>query len=152
MTGATDHDLTVDERIAIEHQLIQLNHAFANHIDNGRFEELIALFTEDGVFDRAGLVHRGHQEMREAFSQRPPVTTRHLLSNFYFDSVSRDAATGICYSLTYHAHGVFDGDPLVYGTTHGRLIDMHDQYRRTADGWRLAQRVAVPVLVPEGGP
>jgi len=144
--------LTPEERVAIEHQCVQLNHAFAYYIDHGEFEDLIALFTEDGVFDRAGLVHRGHAELREGMSQRPPITTRHLLTNFYFDSVGPDAVTGTVYAMTYHAHGQLAGEPLVYGTANGRLLDMRDEYRRTPDGWRFASRIATPVFVPEVWP
>lgn len=150
--SAIDKGLSLSERQSIEQACIQLNYAFAHHIDTGQFEGLIALFTEDGIFDRAGLVHHGHDELREGMAQRPPITTRHILTNFYFETVTPDLVTGTVYCITHHAHGVFDGQPLVYGTTHGRMLDMRDEYRQTPDGWRFAKRVAVPVLVPEVWP
>lgn len=141
------------DRLAVEQQLLALNAAFAYHIDHGEFEELVQLFTPDGVFDRAGLVHRGHDELRAGMQARPDVTTRHLLTNFHFTSIGPDTAAGVVYCLTYHAHGSLDGrGPLVYGTTHGRLLDLRDRYERTDQGWRFAERIAVPVLVPEVWP
>jgi hypothetical protein len=152
-TTASDQQLSLEDRVAIEQQLIRLSYAFAHHIDHGEFEDMIQLFTEDGVFDRAGPVHRGHGELREAMVNRHNATTRHLMTNFHFTSVGPDEAEGVVYSITYHAHEAFDGTkPLVYGTTNGRLLELHDRYRRTDDGWRFAERIAVPVFVPEVWP
>ncbi|MDO8363957.1 MAG: nuclear transport factor 2 family protein [Actinomycetota bacterium] len=141
-------DLAPEARMLIEHQCIQLNYAFARYIDNAQLEDLIDLFTEDCVFDRAGPVHRGHAELREGMAQRPPITTRHLMTNFWFDRVESDIATGVAVALTFHAHGPFEGTPLVYATTHGRMVEMHDEYRRTPAGWKFAKRIASPVFVP----
>jgi hypothetical protein len=152
MATSTDNQLPIEDRLAIEQQCTRLSYAFAYHIDHGEFEEMIALFTEDGVFDRAGLVHRGHDELREGMRERPPITTRHVMTNFYFDTVGPDVATGTVYVMTYHAHGSYSGEAMVYGTEHGRLMELRDEYRLTVDGWRIASRIGTPIFVPKVWP
>jgi hypothetical protein len=83
MTTAT----TNTQAMAVHWELTRLNNAFAFYLDNGAFESMIGLFTPDGLFDRAGIVHRGQDEMREGMAERPKVTTRHLLTNFHLTSV-----------------------------------------------------------------
>jgi hypothetical protein len=145
--------LDLAERLAIEQQLTALSHAFAYHIDHGEFSDLVDLFTEDGIFDRAGPVHRGRAELTEAMQARPNMTTRHVMTNFHFTEVETDRAAGVVYCLTHHAHGTLDGpEPLVYGTVQGRLLELHDRYERTDEGWRFAERRAIPVFVPEVWP
>ena len=153
MAPSTTTTVTLGERLAIEQQLTALSYAFAYTIDHGDFAALVDLFTDDGVFDRGVAVHRGRAELEEAMVARPNTTTRHVMTNFHYTDVGPDEATGVVYCVTYHAHGEFDGSgPLVYGTAQGRLIELHDKYRRTDAGWRFAERVAVPVLQPEVWP
>lgn len=144
-----------EPRALVEWELVRLSHAFAHHIDHGEFEEMIALFTPDGVFDRAGLVHHGHDELRAAMAERPKVVTRHVLSNFHFPRIDADEAEGRIYCMSYHSFdgaGAPDAWPVVYATASGRLLEFWDTYRRTEDGWRIASRVAKPILVPEVWP
>jgi ketosteroid isomerase-like protein len=147
-----DPHLDAQVRLRIEHELIQLNNAFAYDIDHGEFDALVDLFTEDGVFDRAGPVHRGRAELREAMQARPNVTTRHLVTNVHFLSVGPDEAEGTATFLTFHGHGELGDEPLVYGTAQGRLLELRDTYRRTDEGWKFATRIATPIFVPEVWP
>jgi ketosteroid isomerase-like protein len=148
-TGA----LTLTDRLAIEQQLTALSYAFAYNIDHGDFTALVDLFTEDGVFHSGGQVVRGQAELRVAMQARPNTTLRHVMTNFHFTNLTADEAVGVVYCITHHANGDWDGSgPLVYGTTQGRFIDLRDRYRRTDDGWRFAERIAVPVFQPEVWP
>jgi hypothetical protein len=147
MPGITER-ATENSLLDLQHQLAALSYAFAFHIDHGQFEELVQLFTEDGVLDRAGPVHRGHEELREAMRARGDVTTRHLMTNFHFTAIGADEASGVVQAFVYHGEGSFDGSaPLVYGATQGRLVELRDRYRLTDAGWRFAERVATPVFV-----
>ena len=52
-------------------------------LDAKRYEELVGLFQEDGVWVRPGPVMHGRAEISEAMRQRPAHrVTRHLVSNF----------------------------------------------------------------------
>ena len=103
-------------------------------IDNGRYEEWIDCFTDDGVFEsprfgkhsgREGLsVHRdlqGIARRREGAPSSPIM--------FKLDG---DNATGRCYLLYYHCK-----DGKVQQSTVGYL---HRQAAQDAGGWRFESR------------
>lgn len=141
-----------DDTMRTEWALLQLNNAFVYFMDNAQFESMIELFTEDALFDRAGTVHRGHQELRQGVRERPKATTRHLLNNFYFTDVEEDSAAGIVCAMVYHGPPSENGEPVVYATTNGRVIEYHDSYVKTAAGWRFSSRVARAIFRPEVWP
>ncbi|MGH3642612.1 MAG: nuclear transport factor 2 family protein [Mycobacterium sp.] len=133
-------------------ELIRLNHAFAFYLDNGDFESMIELFTTDGLFDRAGIVHRGHDELREGMSDRPKVTPRHLLANFHLTSLGDDTAEAVVCAMVYHGPVAENGQAVVYATDNGRVIEFYDRYVRSVDGWRIASRIARPIFTPKVWP
>jgi hypothetical protein len=144
--------VTRDDPMRTEWALVQLNNAFAHFLDNGQFDSMIGLFTEDALFDRAGIVHRGHQELRNGMRERPKATTRHLLNNFYFTDVEEHTAGGVVCALVYHGPPSEHGEPVVYATDNGRVIEFHDSYVKTAAGWRISSRIARPIFTPEVWP
>jgi ketosteroid isomerase-like protein len=141
-----------EQRALIEWQLTQLNYASAYYMDNGEFEDMIELFTPDALFDRAGLVHHGHEEIRQAMRERPAMTTRHLLANLHYTDVTPDSAAGVVSAITYHGILAEDGEPVPYATRNGRVLDFCDTYVRTGDCWKIASRVARVVFTPEDWP
>jgi hypothetical protein len=136
----------------VEWELTSLSHKFFFYLDTGEFEEMIRLFTPDGIFDRAGLVHRGHDEIRQAMRDRPDMTTRHLLTNFYFWDVWADSAKAVVCVMAYHGPPQENGEAVVYATENGRVLDFHDEYTKTPDGWRLSSRIARPIFQPRVWP
>ena len=148
MTTATNTTLAM----TVHWELTRLNNAFAYFIDNGEFESMIELFTPEGLFDRAGIVHRGHDELREGMAQRPAVTTRHLLTNFHLVDFNDETAEAVVCALVYHGPVSKNGEVVVYATDNGRVIDFHDRYVKTGGGWRISSRVARPIFTPEVWP
>jgi 3-phenylpropionate/cinnamic acid dioxygenase small subunit len=148
MTTAT----TNTQAMAVHWELTRLNNAFAFYLDNGAFESMIGLFTPDGLFDRAGIVHRGQDEMRAGMAERPKVTTRHLLTNFHLTSVDDDTAEAVVCAMVYHGPVAENGEAVVYATDNGRVIEFHDRYVKTVDGWRIASRIARPIFTPKVWP
>jgi hypothetical protein len=45
-----------------------------------------------------------------------------------------------------------NGEAVVYATDNGRVVEFHDSYTNTPDGWRIATRVARPVFTPKVWP
>lgn len=148
----THSTLTTEHRQAIEAELTKLTHDFIYYLDTADFEPMIALLTPDAVLDRAGNVHRGHDEVREAMAQRPQSTTRHLLSNFHYRNVTADSAEGVVCALVFHGPPSENGETVNYGTEQGRVIEFTDKYVRTPDGWRIASRIAHPIFAPKVWP
>ena len=136
-------------RLLVEWECTQLCYRFARHLDSGDFESMIALFTEDGVFDRVGQLLRGHDGIRAAFRERPVgITTRHVVTNVHFLEVQANRAEAHVYNLSFHALGDEREGPLAYATENARFIDFHDHYERTDDGWRFASRQTRVIFVP----
>jgi hypothetical protein len=144
--------MTSTQEMAVHWELTRLNNAFAFHMDNGDFESMIRLFMPDALFDRAGIVHRGHDQLREGMADRPKLTTRHLLTNFHLTSVDDDTAEAVVCAMVYHGPIMENGEPVVYATDNGRVIEFHDRYVKTVDGWRIASRIARPIFTPKVWP
>jgi hypothetical protein len=152
MTTATTIATKTMQAMTVHWELVRLNNAFAFYLDNGVFESMIELFTPDGLFDRAGIVHRGQDEIREGMAERPKVTTRHLLTNFHLTSLDDDAAEAVVCAMVYHGPVAENGEAVVYATDNGRVIEFHDRYVKTVDGWRIASRIARPIFTPKVWP
>jgi hypothetical protein len=138
------------ERAAIEWECLRLCHAFAYNIDHGNFEAMVNLFTPDGVFDRDGVTLRGRQQIRDAMSKRPPVTTRHIVTNFLALEVSAARVKSSVYNLSIHSFDRAEGVKKFSPAAGTRLLEFSDEFELTPDGWRFASRIARPIMiVPE---
>jgi hypothetical protein len=97
-------DLSELDRMLIEHRCARLVKQFFQFNDQGRFEELVALFTPDGRHARPTdptnpLV--GREAILAAMKARAPRTTRHILSNVLVTVESPDTASSECYVVLY---------------------------------------------------
>lgn len=133
------------ERIGIEHECVAASNAFAYHLDRGELDAMLELFTPDAVFDRAGQVLDGIDEIRAAMRQRPTdIVTRHVLTNVHFLSVEPGVAEAQSYVTVYHAKATESGQ--ADGSPAGRLMEFRDRFQKTPDGWRIASRAARPIF------
>ncbi|MBK8063807.1 MAG: nuclear transport factor 2 family protein [Betaproteobacteria bacterium] len=77
------------------------------------------------------------------------VVTRHVCANLAVEAIDADHARGVMYFLLYkHDHaaaGTDAGKPAPLGPPE-TLGEYHDEYLRTAEGWRIARRVAKGVF------
>ncbi len=119
------------DRRAAEADCARLVALYANLNDEARWEEVAALYAQDGVMYRPTAPEApvaGREAILAAFRSRPPRTTRHICSNVVIDVDSEDTARGTSAML------LFTGEvaPLVGS--------FHDRFILTADGWRFAER------------
>lgn len=119
------------DRRAAEADCARLVALYANLNDEARWEEVAALYAQDGVMYRPTAPEApvaGREAILAAFKSRPPRTTRHICSNVVIDVDSEDTARGTSAML------LFTGEvaPLVGS--------FHDRFVLTADGWRFAER------------
>ena len=158
-------------RLLIESECRQLCVRFARHLDNGDYEAMFALFTPDGVFDRAGQILCGHEQMRAAFGSRPPgIRSRHVVTNIDFLEVSARDAEARIYNLSFHAVGDEGAGPLTYADGERQVhrlsrplpADRPGMAVRLPDGRRgvpfpgigrssRMRRLEIPVLIVGGG-
>lgn len=113
---------------------------FANHIDARRYDAWLDLFTDDGILDRMGTVVSGREELSRFLQARPAtVETRHLCTNIRVQLASADEASGFCYVLFFQGPSGGPGEPVI-ASGPPAVVEYHDRYRRTPQGWRIQER------------
>jgi len=140
------------ERALIEWDLTRLVHSFCHYIDHGQYDELVALFTPDGVFDRIGQALNGREEIADAFRNRHAFLTRHSVTNLLFTRVEADEAEAKMYVANFVGQTANGELPVPYALPQPAILEFHDTYRKTVDGWRIACRKAFVVLKPDQTP
>ena len=123
--------MTADERRAAEADCARLIALYANLNDAARWDEVAALYAEDGVMVRPTAPDapvNGRAAILAAFQARPPRVTRHVCSNVVIEVESADSARGESAML------LFTGGPAPL------VGSFHDRFVRTAEGWRFAER------------
>lgn len=136
--------MTAEDRLDILDQIGRYSYA----VDAFDDAEFAARFTDDGVFERRGIgsdgpyeVIEGHEALRrwilEILQTLPEgVITRHHQRATVFDELSADAASTRTMMLL---------TSIAPGDRHPRTVSSgvyRDEWRRTADGWRIARRIA----------
>ena len=124
--------MTDDERRAIEWECTRLINLYATLNDEARWEEVAALYAEDGLMTRptapdAPIV--GRAALLAAFLGRPARTSQHVVGNIVVEVESGDAASAKSVILLFTSR---EGPPLI-GT-------YRDRFARTAEGWRFPER------------
>lgn len=100
------------------------------------------MFVDDGVLrivrtvgDASPTERAGRAEIVTAIAKLDRYDkTFHLVGNHIYD-IEGDVAKGEVYCVAHHVHG----EPGAR-KDHVMMIRYQDQYIRTADGWRIAQR------------
>lgn len=123
--------MTEEERRAAEHDCARLIALYANLNDEARWDEVSALYAEDGVMVRPTAPDapiQGREAILAAFKSRPARTTRHICSNVVITVESPDTASGVSAMLLFTGAAA----PLVGS--------FRDRFVRTAEGWCFAER------------
>jgi SnoaL-like domain len=126
--------------------MMRLPLLYARYADEGRSDDLVGLFDEDGVVDVGARVAKGREELTQFFGPgRPPKDgrqrTKHVITNILVTEESPERAALLSYFQVLTRNGL---------TSWGRYID---QVVRNPEGeWRIARRVvAVDGPVQESG-
>jgi hypothetical protein len=134
--------MTTDEQMVLRRlvdkdSIIDLVHQYSYFVDHGRYDEVVALFTDDCVVDYGpgnGSSVRSRTALRQLFG-RPEggfKATSHHNANVLVTFSDEDNATVL--SSVYAWHESDDGGtPKVWGY-------YHDAVARTSEGWRFARR------------
>lgn len=122
---------TMLEQVLAEREIERLLLDYAALNDAGEWDALAALFLPDGRTNRPtapDVFIEGREAILDAFRARPARISRHIIANIRV-TVSGDEATASSQILLFTGAGTA---PLV-GTYQDRL-------RKTAQGWRFAER------------
>jgi hypothetical protein len=126
----------------------QLVLRITQHADHGEASAAAALYADGGTLRRAGREISGKDELIDAYSDPPERLVRHINGGTVVTVVDDDRATAVTYYMAYR----FDSPsgpaqlpaPLPAPFSLG---EWHDEFVRTADGWRFAARSTQRVFV-----
>ncbi len=117
-----------------------LSIVFARYVDTRDYEKLIALFTPDGVLDRRGELVVGPDAIRGMMDARPPeLRTRHICTNIEITPTGDPTAEGLTVFTLYRGQEKNAAEPVEL-TGPAFVGEYKDQFRKTAEGWRIARR------------
>jgi 3-phenylpropionate/cinnamic acid dioxygenase small subunit len=117
-------------------EIRELYARYADTIDNGRYEEWLDLFTDDGSFESARFGKHSGRVGLEKFTRiyrdsLGGAQARHMITNLLF-TIEDDRAEGSCYLLYSHCK-----EGRVQQTTVARYSDT---LRRVSGRWRFESR------------
>lgn len=110
--------------------------------DFGPGASMIELFTDDGVWSSGQETYTGHEELAAFFGRdKGHAKSRHVASNLLVTLTGDDQAEGLSYFTLYR---YTEEKPRVPDLAEQPVIvgEYRDQFRRTAEGWRIAKRQA----------
>lgn len=142
---------TLDLSPAVRRDIVEacerLSLDYSHYADTGRMEAWAGLFAEDGEMHLFGQVQKGRAAIPAAVAGGGDTASLHCVSNIRIDVLSEDEATGTAYVAAYvkakDASSAAVVGPAAVGV-------YRDRYRRTAEGWRFAQRAFEPFLMRAG--
>ena len=124
-----------------ELQISRVLARYCHLIDDGRFDDVVALFTADGSFAFGDLAATGHAELRSWFEQMQPPELRgkHLTTNVVVE-VDGDEAVVV-------------SDFVFFAFRERRLVPMvagryRDELTRVDGGWLIRRRDSEQVRPP----
>ena len=105
---------------------------FAYFSDHREYESLGALFTEEGIMVRpSGTRLEGRNAIVTAYRATPADRiTRHICTNIRITVESSDRARGTTYATVYS------------NSSTPKIGEFEDEFLRTPEGWRIAERTA----------
>lgn len=130
------------ERLAIEWECARLINIYANLNDAGRWDEVAALYTEDGLMTRPTAPDApviGRAALLAAFKARPPRASKHICANIVVTVESAAEARAESNILLFTGAAAEDGLPLLDAKS--PLVGSYqDRFRLTPEGWRFSER------------
>jgi len=112
---------------------------YAYHRDQFNAKEFANLFTEDASLTVVSQTWVGRAEIEQRIEGlKTGSTIRHEMSTIRIVPIDADHATGVSYATIYSA-------PAGVSSVSGFALmgEYHDEFVRTADGWKFSKRVLV---------
>jgi hypothetical protein len=130
----------------IERLLSTMALHFFHCLDHGLYDELAALFEQDGVFDKVGIILDGRAAIREAMENRKKNVTRHMVSNLRWTARENAAVEATMYAANFHGAIPERGLPVVHAKPNPAMVEFTFLFRNTANGWAIARLTACLVI------
>lgn len=135
--------MNADEKRAVEWECTRLINLYALLNDEARWEEVAALYTEDGLMTRPTAPDKpviGRQALLEAFLSRPPRVSRHVCSNIVVSVESEREASAQSVILLFLGTAADDARPPQRDASGPLVGTYEDRFKLTKEGWRFSER------------
>ena len=129
------------DRMLIEHECRKLMLLYCRHVAHLAPEAFAALFTEDAYYNTAAHPEmNGRAEILDWIRAYPRNRrARHCSTNQIVEVIDADNATGTSYAMVFRQEDPVDGAPSA-NVAPRAVVEYRDKFRRTAEGWRIAER------------
>lgn len=119
---------------------------YAIAVGQGDHAAFVALFCEDGVWQRPGQPQLAGRAAIRAFMEGldPNQMVRHVNGSVRIDRTGADTAQGISYTTVYNAPGRTGMFAPMQGPDY--VVEYHDSFRRVGDDWLIERRDTFIVL------
>jgi hypothetical protein len=131
------------KQLSIEWACTRLINRYALLTDEARWEEIVALYTEDGLMTRPTAPDDpivGRDAILTAFTARPPRNSRHVCSNIVVSVESETEASATSVILLFLGSRADDGGLPVRDASGPLVGTYRDRFRLTDEGWRFSER------------
>lgn len=136
--------MTVDAALAMPASM-QVIHQLFYFLDQSKYEGLVALFTPNGTLFRQGELLTGREQIMQAMLKRSVTQrTRHVISNGFIESQSRDLVDLVAYMTAYRFDDGTMHTGLVKITQPLRLSLVRATMQQTDGAWRVASMIFIP--------
>jgi len=135
--------MTPEQRRAIEWECTRLINHYANLNDQGRWEDVAALYAEDGLMTRPTAPDDpvvGRAALLASFLARPPRASRHICANIVVTVESPTAASAYSVILLFTGKIDPEGGLPVRDDGPPLVGEFHDRFVLTEEGWRFSER------------
>jgi SnoaL-like domain len=131
------------DRLAIEWECTRLISLYAALNDAARWDDVAALYTDDGVMARPAAPDQliiGRTAILASLTGRPPRISRHICSNIIVDVKNDTEASAQSTILLFTGKQGPDGGLPIRDDKPPLVGSYHDRFRLTPLGWRFADR------------
>ncbi|WCT76747.1 nuclear transport factor 2 family protein [Novosphingobium humi] len=131
------------DRLLAEHAIARLITRYVHLNDAGQWEDLAALYTQDGRMNRPTAPDSfttGREAILAAFQARPPRASRHIVANIVVD-VADDGQSAEAFSQILLFTGEADGAGLPLQSAKPPLVGSYqDRLMLISGEWKFAER------------
>ena len=132
--------MTREDIIDIERQCERLSLDYAHYVDTGHTDLLAGLFTEDCVLQVIGPPKRGREDIRKTMIFNAPYYAMHVCTNIRITVKDAHNAEGTTFLTYYSPEAIPEDDKPAEAVKPTLMGIYYDQFRKTAEGWRIARR------------
>jgi hypothetical protein len=120
---------------------------FYRYLDEKRYDDLAALFDEDGAWERLGEPLVGPRKIRETMNEREDWLTAHVVSNLMIDVVDENNANSVQYITLYRHQGWDDSKGPAPVVLPLGVLRHRDALVRVDGEWKFKRKTSRAIMV-----